>query len=571
MMRNLVLSLCMILLVGGIVRAQETDSSPDSPGIQHKIHAIYIDAYDVFDPRIPHYDSWPFRVLNGIHVKTKDSFIRRTLLMKEGDVFDEDIMKESERNLRKYSFLGEVTIESRVVGANQVDLYVHTEDQWTLELNASAGTSAGYRKFDFDIQESNFLGYGKQLGIMRFQDPERTTSGFNYQDPQFLNSRWNYNTVIQSSSDGWRYVTNAIHPFYSLDTKWAYGGYWDSGTFTEQLHYKSKAVAEIDTEHRSALFFVARAWGERYDKKKFGLLFNADNTHFPRKARIILPEYSDVKEISVNLHPLDQDAYQYGGIFELDRRHYVEETYIDNFGQIEDLPNGLAFSTILARSETVIDRPNYFELHSMAQFSRQLSPEQYLIVYGDLLTHKPMSGGLNNVIFSGYAHYYLQSSGLHLGSINFPRQTFGANVSAVLTHQVDAPFQVSLGENEGLRGYKFKSFTGSNLMLVNLEDRIFTPLNYRLFGVAVAAFVDSGYAWSSEDHLRFNDFGLSAGIGLRIGLKKSQSGRVVRVDFAVPLHKNGFAFQQASGFSISISSSQIFTAVGAIPRIFQLF
>lgn len=569
MIRKLLLSLGVMLLAAGIVCAQ--DSSPDGPAIQHKIHAIYIDTYDVFDPRIPHYDSFPFRVLNGIHIKTKDSFIRRSLLMKEGDVFDEDIMHEAERNLRKYTFLGDVRIESRIVGANQVDLYVHTEDQWTLELNASAGTSAGYRKFDFDVQESNFLGYGKQLGVMHYQDPERTTSGFNYQDPQFLNSRWNYDTVIQSSSDGWRYVTDAIRPFYSLDTKWAYGGAWDSGTYVTKLYHKGDAAAEVDTEHRSGLFFVARSWGQRYDKKKFGILFNADNLHYPRPARIILPEYSSVKEISESLHPIDQDAYHYGAIFMLDRRHYVEETYIDNFGQIEDLPDGMAIGTMLGRSETVTSLPSYFELHSMLQFSRHLNDHQYLTAFADFLAHKPMAGGLNNVIFSGYAHYYVQSAGLKLGPLYFPRQTLGANVSAILTSKVNAPFQVSLGENEGLRGYTFKSFTGQNLMLINLEDRIFTPLNYRLFGIAVAAFVDSGYAWSSEDHLRFNDFGLSAGIGLRIGLKKSQSGRVVRVDFAMPLHKNGFAFKQAPGFSISVSSGQIFTALGAIPRIFQLF
>lgn len=573
MIRKLLLGLCLLLAVR-IVSAEESVVQPPpigEPGIQHTIREIHIDTFDVFDPRIPHYDSFPFRVLNGMHIKTKDSFVRRSLLMKEGDVFDEDVMHESERNLRKNTFLGDVRIESRVVGPNQVDLYVHTEDQWTLELNASAGTSAGYRTYDFDVQESNFLGYGKQVGVMRFQDPERTTSGFNYEDPQFLNSRWKHDTVIQSSSDGWRYATDTIRPFFSLDTRWAYGGAWDSGTYVTKLYHKSKAAAEIDTEHRSGLFFVARAWGSRYDKKKVGILFNADNTHFPRPARIIIPEYSSVKEISESLHPIDQDAYHYGAIFMLDRRHYIEETYIDNFGQVEDLPNGFVAGTMLGRSETVTSLPSYFEVRSMIQFSRQLNNHQYFTAFADFLSHKPMSSGFNNTIFSGYAHYYVQSNGLKLGPVYFPRQTLGANFSAVLTSKVDAPYQISLGENEGLRGYTFKSFTGQNLVLMNIEDRIFTPLNYRLFGIAVAAFVDSGYAWSSEDHLRFNDFGVSVGVGLRIGLKKSQSGRVVRVDFAVPLNQNGFAFKQNSGFSISISSGQIFTALGAVPRIFQLF
>lgn len=554
---------------------QPAPSDLSSSGVAHQIRNIYIETYDVFDPRIDDYQSWPFRFLNTLHIKTSDSFIRRELLLKEGMQFDQDLMEESERNLRKYSFLTDVKVRSEVVGPNLVDVFVHTEDQWTTEVNVSAGKSAGFTTYDFDIQEANFLGYGKRVGLSYNENPERSTYGFHLADPQFFNTRWTYNTDIEKSSDGWRYVTDAIHPFYSMDTKWAYGLSWDSGTYTKPLYSSGKSAAEIDTDHRDALLFAAHSWGERYDKKKFGVLFNADNLRYPRPARITWPEGTTLKpSIKKNLHPEDRDSYEYGGIFKWDHERFIEETYIDNFGQIEDLPVGLAFGAVLTKSENVTSNPNFFELHTMAQYGKRFNDAQYLTLYGEVLGRKPIgAGGFRNVIFNGYAHYYLQTQNLKLARITFPQQTFAANVSATLTSNVEAPFQISLGENEGLRGYTFKSFTGENRLLMNIEDRIFTPLDYRLFAIGVAGFVDSGYVWSSEDHLRFDDFGLTAGFGLRIGLKKSQSSRVVRVDFAVPIHQNfdNLGFTQTRGWSISVSSSQIFNVLGDIPRIFQLF
>jgi hemolysin activation/secretion protein len=176
-------------------------------------------------------------------------------------------------------------------------------------------------------------------------------------------------------------------------------------------------------------------------------------------------------------------------------------------------------------------------------------------------------------MFSGYAHYYIQMNELKLGKLVFPRQTIAANLSATLTKEVDAPFQISLGEDEGLRGYRFKSFTGQNRLLFNVEDRIFTPIDLRFVAVGLAGFVDAGYVWASGDTLEFKDFGVSVGLGLRIGLKKSQSARVVRIDFAIPLHKETGAFTESDekGYSISVSSDQIFRVIEKLPKLFELF
>jgi Surface antigen variable number repeat len=540
----------------------------------HKINKINVDAYDLFDPRIPAYRHGIFEFLNKFHFKTNDSFIRRELLLREGDPWDPDLAEQSERNLRQYGFFTDVDITPVTVGSNIVDVKVHTEDQWSLRFDISAGKSAGLSTYHFSVEEGNFLGLGKTVGIGYEQGPERSFYGVFYSDPQFLNSRLTYDLNLQKASDGWRTLSDVIRPFYSVDTRWGYGVMWDSGSYTTQLHYKGQNAAEIDTDHRSATVYVSRAWGPRYHKTHFGFLFDADNLLYPEPARIILPEASSVKAISKNLHPVNREGYLFGGLFKMEYQHFVEQTYLDNFGKVEDYPNGLQWATIFGPSQNVTpDTPNYFALHTLALYGHEFNPSQYMTLQAEFLGWRQNDGTYSNVILNAYAHYYAKLPEFSLGSINFPRQTFAANLSTSLSKNPIAPYQVSLGEDEGLRGYTFKSFTGQNKLLLNLEDRVFTPLDFHIIGIGFAYFMDAGYAWSSDQHLSFDDFGLSVGAGLRIGLKKSQSAKVIRVDLAFPLHKNPgvFGFTQQKGYSISVASGQIFEVIQNIPKLFTLF
>jgi hypothetical protein len=212
-------------------------------------------------------------------------------------------------------------------------------------------------------------------------------------------------------------------------------------------------------------------------------------------------------------------------------------------------------------------------LHSIIQYTHETSPSDFLVLSGEFSGRRESNGNVNNLFFYGYGHFYMKMPEMGLGKLHFPRQTLATNLTTVLTRNIDAPFQISLGENEGLRGYTFKSFTGQNKVLMNIEDRIFTPLDFRIVAIGFVGFLDAGYVWSSEELFRFSDFGVSAGFGLRIGLKKSQSAKVVRVDLAFPLtnSSNAFGITSNKGYSISISSGQVFSVIEHLPKIFNLF
>ena len=147
-----------------------------------KIRNIYVKPLDVFEG--PEFNAWYYRWANHLHMRTRPSFIRRELLFKPGEVIDADLLAQSERNLRAYGFLSEAEIEVVPTGDGQSDLFVRTEDEWTLELSLSYGKSRGARTFDVGFEENNFLGLGRKIGFQFEKNEERESVRGYYSDPR---------------------------------------------------------------------------------------------------------------------------------------------------------------------------------------------------------------------------------------------------------------------------------------------------------------------------------------------------------------------------------------------------
>ena len=107
---------------------------------------------------------------------------------------------------------------------------------------------------------------------------------------------------------------------------------------------------------------------------------------------------------------------------------------------------------------------------------------------------------------------------------------------------LDVDKQLTLGGDNGLRGYPIRYRTGQGRWLFNVEERVFTDwYPFRLFTVGAAAFFDVGGVTGSSlvsapapaepprKVLR------DVGFGLRLGNMRSALGNVVHIDIAHPL------------------------------------
>src|SRR4028119_1407171 len=119
----------------------------------------------LFDPNKPGENKLLFRMANRLHRTTRPGVIQQQVLMQPGDTFSVEALEESERILRAKSYLYEAEIRPIPAGEDRVDLEVETRDVWTLRGGASFSRAGGENMYGFNLEDSNFLGTGKEITL----------------------------------------------------------------------------------------------------------------------------------------------------------------------------------------------------------------------------------------------------------------------------------------------------------------------------------------------------------------------------------------------------------------------
>jgi hemolysin activation/secretion protein len=138
-------------------------------------------------------------------------------------------------------------------------------------------------------------------------------------------------------------------------------------------------------------------------------------------------------------------------------------------------------------------------------------------------------GALQNGIMDGSVRYYNEQSKNWL---------FFTTVAATKGWRLDLDNQVTLGGDNGLRGYPLRYQDGNARALFTIEQRYFTDWYvFRLFRVGGAVFFDAGRTWGQAP-LATPSLGMlsDAGFGLRFGNARSGLGNVIHVDLAFPFN-----------------------------------
>ena len=148
-------------------------------------------------------------------------------------------------------------------------------------------------------------------------------------------------------------------------------------------------------------------------------------------------------------------------------------------------------------------------------------------------------GQLTDTVFSAAARYYWRHSS---------RRSLYVGLSADHGIRLDIDSQLTLGGDNGLRGYPYRFQTGQSRWLFTAKERWFTDwYPFRLFHVGGAVFYDMGQASGgnrvetptsvavedSKGVLR------DVGVGLRLGISRSSVGTVLHIDLAYPIDRVG--------------------------------
>jgi outer membrane protein assembly factor BamA len=514
--------------VGGEASAQTPPTETPSPshfslrspeGL--RIREIHVIARNIFDPDKPGENKALFRLADRLHRTTRPQVIERQLLLRPGDPYSAAQVAESERLLRKNRYLYDAEIRTIPVSDEEVDLLVDTRDVWSLKGGIGLRRSGGANVLHFEVQDANFLGLGKELTVSRTQNVDRTTSLFEYSDPNLRGSRARLDLAYSKNSDGKTESFTLERPFYSLDTRWALGVATNLDDRVDPLYRLGHSFEHF--RHQEDFVEVYGGLSPGYSDgqtHRFRAGFTYERDRFAAASGFGTPE----------ILPADRTLAYPWLSFEYVEDGFYKERDLDRIRRTEDVNVGREFHLRVGWSSAAfgatLDRAI---VQTTGSLGWRPSPRQLLLTsfHGG---SRFGGAGAENLLAGGTVRYFVRDFGDNL---------FVASFGYDFSHQLDAENQLLLGGDTGLRGYPLRYLEGDRRLLFSVEQRFYSDREYfHLIHAGAAVFFDIGSAWIDDTEgkvARERRLLKDVGFGLRLGPSRSSRASMVHLDVAFPL------------------------------------
>lgn len=509
---------------------------------QPRIRNIFIDRRDVFDST---QSDWFFAapLANALHVLTKKYVIDDELLFNEGDIIDDNIFEETERNLRSTGFFTKVRIELDSTGIDLYDVYVVTQDKWSTNPNILYGTGGKSTNYGLRMKEENLIGTGTVLSL---EGLYRTENDIGWQGIGELKQRRvfrsDFSLWLKILSHKFRTEQNLMlqAPFRTLATEYSYG--FDlSNKFGYEFLYSSFNKKELMPFHERK----ARAWFSRAWKKQDRVFFTA------------LAEFDDVDRMKQEFRRAYDNSGKILLAFSSVSEEYIKTSNV-NYFNVEDIPIGGWGTAVLGKT---------FSLGSGGESFYYLGGQgEKSFLWGDIYLFGQLTGAS---AFGRYDFQYTYEEFLGLGFYRIANNLLGAvRVRQQTVWNWNKLRQLILDNETGLRGYSVNDLQGDNRLIANFELRFFPDITVWIAKLGGTLFFDTGASWNQTVRLDKTRWHSSAGFGFRVeNMKATGTTALFRIDFAYNFDNKKFA-------EIIFTTDQLFSAFQShgyrLPEIFGL-
>ncbi|MFH1283397.1 MAG: hypothetical protein ABII27_07010 [bacterium] len=522
------------LIISFVCHQNSLQSAEDSSSYIGEIKIQNKSIYDFDREDLPF---MPYGIINKLHIVTRDRIIRRELLFRTGDELDRNVIAETERRLRSFSFIRVADINLEHAENNKMNAVVYTQDSWTTEPQISIGGGGGKARYAFGVEEKNFLGLGKELGLFYANDENDSISRqLFYNDPHFLPGHWKLESFFSNIDEGSMNMISVLRPYYKLDTNWAADVNWVNNNVEEDIYLNNETIASFShAGYKTEVSASNNIYTGNLTAYRAGLGFNNETNNFyglESASITALPGNYEIKGPLVSFQRLHYD--------------YIKVKNVNTFMKDEDynLGQDIKIKYVYGSEDFGIEKDaSYISLKNSngLYFGKENFLLAELKANGLYLDKKP-----RNLVAESKISYYNRI---------FSNQTLGLNMTGIFGKNLDINNQVVLGGLNGLRGYPAREFTGNKGLLFSLEDRIFWAEEYlSIVGVGGVVFFDSGFAWDKGESISISDLKSDIGFGFRFALPRSCEAIVFRLDFAYALDK----VRDEDRFVISFGSGQSF-------------
>ncbi len=538
----------------GSLAAQADAGAGTMPCAQGPISDVFVDNHSIWDPdQLEGLGIFGgvYRIANALHVKTREGFIRRELLFREGDCFDPLLIEESGRILRGYGFFSRADVFAVDTPDGSKQVVVDTQDEWTTKVNVGVSFDDGVDIESLSITEENLAGEGILGSAFLRQRKERRDVGGEIQLPRLLGSRTDVGLSAGRTRVGSFLDETMAYPFVGEVGRFAfrqvYGKrddlfpYSTGGELGESTHL----LLPLQDE-RFELSFAGRL-GRPGNLTLLGMGVSREEVEyagFPDGLELARgndfanaePAQSDIGERIVD--QVASRAATRVNVFVGQRNlRFRRASGLDNLNGVQDIQLGTELGLTLgrgvdglsgggSRGDDLFSRLRVFAGHDPGS--------SYVFLRASIEGRQVLSGpaaqqGWHDVLGEADVLAYLRSR-------RMPGHTFVVRIAGAGGWSTTVPFQLTLGGREALRGLRDEDFPGARRVLATIEDRIFLRWPVPdVMDLGLTIFAESGRVWAGAVPFGTDSrWKGTVGIGLRVGFPEGTRG-VARFDVAVPL------------------------------------
>lgn len=478
---------------------------------------VYVNRLPVFDTSSSRENNSLYRWVNRVHIDTQTDVLSNLLLFSPGEKLNENILVESVRILRDQKYINDADI--RVVSdcEDVVDLEVITREVWTMVPEVSFKTVAGESTSRIGFRDSNFLGTGKSISLSYKRDSERDQVMLHYSDRNFRGSRVSIRSHLDDSSDGYTRLIQVSLPFYSLQAERSWGVSIKQQESIAIQYIAGERVSGVKVNEELLDAYLGFSGGlsdGQSVRYRFGVHWEDQSFDdlIDRPSPAVIADDFTLAYPFIEYESI-QDKYAVA--FNINQIHRVEDLYVGRFLRARFGYSGLDSQRLIFSGEVTetFKAVNKVLLQGGINWSGRWNLDENNIEDGELGLNVEYHRGQTEKrsLVLGFAVGLLKNTGSHR--------------------------QLTLGAENGLRGFRNHYLTGDTSYLFTAEQRVFTNFEpFGLFNVVFAMFVDSGKAYYRGDNGADPGWMTDIGIGLRLVPSKSDKGHVIHLDLAYPLN-----------------------------------
>ncbi|MBW3629237.1 MAG: BamA/TamA family outer membrane protein [Gemmatimonadetes bacterium] len=536
--------LCALLSAGWALACAPAPAGAQGeapPCATGRISRIFIDTHSVFDlsdPSLSARFTWAYRLANGAHMATDADVIRREILVVEGDCYDVDRLRDSERLLRALDFIAEVD----VFGVRQADSTVHvivdTRDEWSLRVEPRVGGGGKSGLTGLRIREDNLFGTGNHLSAFYTDRLEGRVFGAAYRTPQLLGTRWDFGVEAGKTSVGHLLSQTLTYPFVGETGRWSLRqAVYHNDQYFEYRIASGEGITRVRLPQSRTTFDIGgvHRWGpDRYRRTVAGAVIRGERRTYADQPQYVKAELRTGQPPDLNIQ-LDS-IENVRAMLLLGQRNvtFVPRRALDTVRGTEDVRLGVETEIALGPSVPLASHDRDlgfgFGLFAAGEVPGLGIGGTNLLVEARRDYERPASEPEWSDVFGHF------STWAYLRRDPEGRDLLVASLSAIGGWNARVPFQLTLGSETGLRGFPSYMDPGARRVVASVEQRHYLgwPLP-DLFDLGTVVFADVGRMWAGNV-----PFGVSSpvragvGAGVRVAFPPG-SRRTLRLDVGVPV------------------------------------